>query len=111
MAASIQVVVDFNKFGAISRRMQQGIDDALDTAMLTIVNVADPITPVDTGALRANKTLERDARGATVSWNQEYAAYQELGTIYIAPVGFARAGLEAAEGPFLDALSRIIEGG
>lgn len=107
MAVTISTSVAFNRFGSISQELGQKLDDALDTAALTVIEVADPLTPVDTGALKANKTIERTADSVTVTWNQEYAAYNELGTIYMSPRPFARPGLEAAEPAFLAALSRL----
>ena len=107
MVSTISLVVDFNRFGAIANELGQKISDALDTAALTIVEVADPLTPVDTGALKANKTIERTSESVTVTWNQDYAAYNELGTIYMSPRPFARPGLEAAEPVFLAALSTL----
>ncbi len=109
MSVSIEVV--HNRFGRIASNMQGALDDALGTAALTIVAVADPLTRVDTGALRANKTIQRDASSVTVTWNQEYAAYNELGTVHMSPQPFARPGLEAAEPQFLASLARLIEGG
>lgn len=104
---TIAIVVDFNRFGSISRELGQKIDDALDMAALQIIEVADGLTPVDTGALRANKTIERTAESVTVTWNQEYAAYNEMGTIHMSPRPFARPGLEAAEPAFLAALRSL----
>ncbi len=109
MSVSIHVV--HNHFGRIASNMQGALDDALGTAALTIVAVADPLTAVDTGSLRGNKTIERDHNGVTVSWNQEYAGYVELGTVHMSPQPFARPGLEAAEPQFLASLARLIEGG
>ncbi len=108
---SISIVVDYNHLGRIASNMQGALDDALGTAALTIVAVADPLTPVDTGSLRANKSITRTASSVEVTWNQEYAAYNELGTIYMSPRPFARPGLEAAEPQFLASLARLIEGG
>jgi HK97 gp10 family phage protein len=107
MVATIGIVVDFNRFGPISRELGRKVSDALDTAALTIVEVADPLTPVDTGALKANKTINRSGDSVTVTWNQEYAAYNELGTIYMSPRPFARPGLEAAEPQFLASLRSL----
>ncbi len=109
MSVSIEVV--HNHFGRIASNMQGALDDALGTAALNIVEVADPLTPVKKGFLRANKTIQRDASSVTVTWNQEYAAYLEMGTIYMSARPFARPGLEAAEPQFLASLARLIEGG
>lgn len=107
MAVSLDIVVVSNRFGPISNELGRKIDDALDMAALTIVEVADPLTPVDTGALKGNKTIERTSESVTVTWNQDYAAYNELGTIHMSPRPFARPGLEAAEPVFLAALASL----
>ncbi len=108
---TVSIVVDYNHFGRIASNMQGALDDALGTAALTIVAVADPLTAVDTGSLRGNKTIQRDASSVTVTWNQSYAGYVELGTVHMSPQPFARPGLEAAEPQFLASLARLIEGG
>lgn len=110
MATSVEIVVIENRFGTISRRMQAGIAEAKARAAITIMNAADPLTRVDTGALRANKTSEIDDSGVTVNWHQNYAAYQNNGTVYMTGTHFAEAGLDAARGPFLDAIARVVEG-
>ncbi len=105
IAASI--VVEVNRFGPISANLRRKVDDALGTAALTIIATAVPLTPVDTGALRANTTIERSGDGVTVTWHQEYAAYVELGTVHMSPRPFARPGLEAAEPQFLASLRNL----
>lgn len=107
MATGIQIVIESNRFGSISQELGRRLNDALDTAMLTIVAVADPLTAVDTGALRANKSLQRNGDGATVTWNQEYAAYVDQGTYKMAARPFAAPALEAATPPFLAALAKL----
>ena len=60
-------------------------------------SAADPMTPVDTGMLKGNKSIEAGAGSRTITWNQEYAAYQEFGTSRGVPAnGFAAAGADAA---------------
>jgi hypothetical protein len=41
MVATIGIIVDFNRFGSISRELGQKIDDALNLAALQIIEVAD----------------------------------------------------------------------
>jgi len=108
---AVSIVVDYNKFGAIASHLQGGLNDALDTAALQIVEVADPITPFDLGFLVGNKTIDRNDDSVTVTWNQEYAAYVEMGTIHMDPRPFAKPGLEAAEPQFLESLKNLVEGG
>lgn len=107
MADAVQIFVVSNRFRAIAGEVSGRINDALDTAMLTIVAVADPLTRVDTGALRANKTLRRDGNGATVTWIQDYAAHQNDGTRYMQGTHYANTGMDAATPPFLAALAKL----
>ncbi len=104
---SASVTVTLNTFPAMSAGLQRAVSDAMGTAALTIIAVADPLTPVDTGALRANKTVAQTSDSVTVTWNQEYAAYNELGTVHMSPRPYARPGLEAATPMFLDSLKNL----
>lgn len=95
MSASIQVV--FNHLPAIAGQLDGIIETALDLGAATAIATADPLTPVDTGALRGNKTIERSSGYRAVTWNQDYAAYQNMGTSRGVPAhGFAEAGMDAA---------------
>ena len=62
-----------------------GIDDTTSRA----VNVAKPITPVDTATLQGSimmrpaQKVGRKSTGFWGSFNVEYAIYQELGTVFM----------------------------
>lgn len=107
MAVSLDIVVVSNRFGPIAASMQGIVNDALDNAVLALIETADPLTPVDTGALKGNKTIEATGESRTVTWNQDYAAYNEFGTVHMAPRPFARPGIDAAEPVLLEGLARI----
>jgi len=94
---SIQVVVALNRFGEFAGTLDATLSAALDAGVKTCIAVADPLTPVDTGALRGNKTISGGSTERTITWNQHYAAYQEFGTSRGVPArGFAQAGADAA---------------
>ena len=87
----------FNNLGAIAATIQPFVEDALDHGVVTLIEVADPLTPRDTGALVANKSIDRGAGSRTVTWNQHYAAYQEFGTSRGVPANrFGATGADAA---------------
>lgn len=80
MRATIEI--EFNKFAAIASRMPNVVNDALNKAVLDVAEHADSNAPVDTGALRANKTLNYAGGGnhsSSVDWNMEYAPSVEYG--------------------------------
>ncbi len=85
-----------NRLGELSGALRGLAEEALDHGVTTLIEVADPRTPVDTGALKANKVIEKGSGSRTITWVQEYAAYQEFGTSRGVPArAFARTGAEA----------------
>lgn len=87
----------FNNLGAIAATIQPFVEDTLDHGVVTLVEVADPLTPVDTGALVNNKTIAGNTGYRAVIWNQHYAAYQEFGTSHGVPANkFGATGADAA---------------
>lgn len=77
------IVVRFNKIPQVNPRLRAGAARALNTGIMTAIGYADPLTPVDTGLLKGNKTIVHASPGslsAAVTWNQHYAIYQEMGT-------------------------------
>ncbi len=91
---NIQIVS--NLFPDLAGQFDQMTEDALDTAVLTCIEVADGVTPVDTGALRANKTIEGGDGSRTITWNADYAAHVEMGTFRMGAQPFAQPGADAA---------------
>lgn len=70
----------FNNLGRISRTIEPYVEETLDHGVVTLIEVADPLTPVDTGVLRSNKAIHKKTMARDVIWLQHYAAYQEFGT-------------------------------
>lgn len=76
-------------------------DEKLRTISMGIRKDAQSMCPVDTGRLRKSLHVRsRRMRGnrlaETIYSNVEYAAYQEFGTRYIAPVAFMGRALANA---------------
>lgn len=98
---SLELVVKFNKIPQVAPNARRFAAAALNTAVMTTIQVADPLTPVDTGLLKGNKAIVVASAGsleASVDWVQEYGVYQEFGTSRgIAPKLFATTGVQAAE--------------
>lgn len=92
----IQIVETLNRFEELAAELAQRNQRALKKGVDTCVKVADPLTRVDTGMLKANKTIELSAESATITWNQNYAAYQNFGTYKMSGTNFAGAGMDAA---------------
>lgn len=97
----LEVVINFNNIPQVEPKARAGAAMALNRAVMSTISYADPLTPVDTGALKGNKTITNASAGsltAGVSWNQEYAIYQELGTVRgITPKLFATTGSERSK--------------
>ncbi len=99
----IKVIVPFNHFPRLAGNLERHVLDAQRKALLNVVAYADTETPVDTGALRANKTID----DTSVTWNQEYAAYVETGTYRMAPTPFAQTAVDRALPAFVQELSTL----
>ncbi len=94
---AVEIVVSLNRFGEFAGTLDSTLQTALDAGVKACIATADPMTPVDTGALRGNKSISGGGDSRTITWNQHYAAYQEFGTSRGVPArGFAKAGADAA---------------
>lgn len=93
--SGIDIIVKRNDFPRIAARLDQGVQDALDSAVLTTIETADPLTRRDTGSLVGNKTIDAGAESRTITWNQDYAAYQNFGTYKMSGTHFADLGADA----------------
>lgn len=94
---AVRIVATLNRFPEFARSLPQVRERALDAGVAQCIATADPLTPVDTGALKGNKSIDAGAGSRTITWNQHYAAYQEFGTSRGVPArAFARSGADAA---------------
>lgn len=98
---SLEFVIKFDHTPRVAPNARRFAAAALNTAVMTTIQVADPLTPVDTGLLKGNKAIVVASAGsleASVDWVQEYAIFQERGTSRgIAPKLFAETGVKSAE--------------
>jgi hypothetical protein len=91
-----QVIVVSNRFPQLAGQFDRMLEDAFDAGVLTCIAAADPLTRVDTGALRANKSIARSTGSRDITWNEDYAGYQNDGTRYMEGTHFANQGMDAA---------------
>lgn len=92
----VTVHAQVNTLGHLAGSLVTHVEAALDHAIMTTWEVADPLTPVDTGALRANVVVNKSPNRREIIWNQHYAIYQEFGTSRGVPANlFATRGADA----------------
>ena len=98
---SLEIVVKFDHSPRVAPNARRHAAAALNTAVMTTIQVADPLTPVDTGLLKGNKAIKNASAGSlesSVDWVQDYGVYQEFGTSRgITAKLFATTGVQAAE--------------
>jgi len=109
--ASATLSVRSNLFPRIAARFPVAAAGATNQAIARTIEVADPLTPVDTGALRGNKVIRAATGGdpsGEIHWAQHYAGYQEFGTVRgIVGKRYARQGAQAGAALWLNELSRL----
>lgn len=89
MSVSVQVV--HNGFRGGGERLQRNVASAMRSGIDQLNYRSVRYTPVDFGYLRDNKTIDYPQPGnlvGKITWNQEYAAYQEFGTVRGVPAKY-----------------------
>ena len=107
MSMSIDVMVVSNRFPEIAGKLQRHVTETVQWAVTQEVAVAQPITPVDTGALRSNTSTSVSGDSGTVTWNQYYAAFVHEGTYKMAARPFARQALDIVGPQFVARLAMM----
>lgn len=102
---TVTIVERFNKFPGMPARLTAADRDIRTKWAFDVRAGSVPLTPVDTGALVNNVQVEP----GSVHWLQDYAGYQNGGTIFVAPKLFAQHGVELAT-PGATAAYRQLEG-
>ena len=105
-----QIVVVSNLLPGIAAKFGNQVAEKMNAAVLQVAERADATTPVDTGALRANKSLQFASGAdpsAEITWNQDYAAYVHEGTYKMAPRPFAGDAVDAVTPSYLAALAEL----
>lgn len=105
------IVVNWNNLPSVGPKLRAAAAAALNTGLMATIGYSDPLTPVDTGLLKGNKDIQLASAGgleAIVSWLQEYAIYQEMGTSRGVPARhFAQGGADAARPALLAAMAAV----
>lgn len=71
------VVIRSNHLPGMAGRLREADRDIRMKGALDMYAVSLPLTPIDTGALRGNVSVNENG----VHWHQDYAAYQDKGTV------------------------------
>lgn len=109
--AAVTIVVNFNLIPQVTPKMRAGAANALNAGLMATIGYADPLTPVDTGLLKGNKTITNASPGnlsASVTWNQDYGIYQEFGTSRgVSAKKFATTGSNRAQPGLIAGLKAV----
>jgi hypothetical protein len=89
---TVTVDVRVNKFPGMPARLAAADRDIRTKWAFDVRAASAPYTPVDTGALVNNVQVE----AGSVHWLQDYAAYQNMGTVFVTPKLFANHGVDVA---------------
>lgn len=107
---SVEIITRFNNIPRVTPVAQGLAAAALNNAVTTTINTADPLTRVDRGWLKGRKKI-RNASGGSLSsgvhWTQEYAAYQNGGTTKMSGTHFADTGVATARPQLISDMTAI----
>ena len=92
---SISVSVDTTKLNEIIAKLPGNRDKIVKATAFHILGEARKRAPVATGALRDNSQVVNEQDYSNVEFNQEYAAYVELGTHKMTARPFLKPAVEA----------------
>ena len=111
--ARATITVTKNIFPRIAANFPQEAANATNKGVARMIEVADPLTPVEYGLLRGNKDIDVATPGdpsGGAHWLQDYAGHQNYGTSRgIVGKHFVDQGVEAGAATWMDAL-RSLEG-
>ena len=100
---AITVKISNDKLPKVATSFEAKVAEVTQLAIYQVVALADPITPVLTGDLRNKKIIGPDF----VHWTMPYAAFQDKGTIHIAPKLFGTGSAERVRPEWIKALMQI----
>lgn len=100
---SVTVTVVSNRLPPMPANLNRAAKDITRTALFQVVAIADPLTRVDTGALKNNKEITDDS----VGWLMDYAAEQNFGTVFMSGTLFATHAADLVRPQWIRALSQI----
>lgn len=94
MSVSVQVVT--NLFPQLASQFDPMLESALDAGTSACLATSQQLARVDTGRMRADVTIERGNGWRTMTWNAEYSAFNEFGTVNMGAQPFAGPGADEA---------------
>lgn len=97
-----------NRFPGIAAAFDAKVQAAFDATVPAYMAVADPLTPVRTGAMVSNKTVESTEDSRTITYNMFYTIYQDFGTRYITGKHFCEQGAAGAEPTFVAGMTAAV---
>lgn len=98
MAASVRIVVKFNKLPACPGIMSKAIDTAFQSLGPKLLTTMQGKTPVDTGELRGSETQTSGGKTLTLTAGTDHAGFVEFGTRKMAAQPYLRPTVEGAAG-------------
>lgn len=107
---SVTIVTKFNNIPKVDPVAQGLISASLNNANKTLVSTADPLTRVDRGWLKGRKRIKNASPGsqeASTKWVQEYAGYQNGGTVKMSGTHFADTGVATARPAMIAEMNAI----
>lgn len=93
---NVAIQVTLNNLPGLAGQLDSTIEGALDAGVVAALATADQLARRDTGAMVANKTIERGPGSRMMTWNEEHAVYNEFGTVRMSAQPFAAPGADAA---------------
>lgn len=97
----------FNRVGKVGEKLERETERILDIAVDAGIQAADPVTRHDTGELRRNKRIDESKGERVVLWLQDYAAYQDQGTVHQSGTNFTGAAAKAGTNVIVREFSSI----
>lgn len=106
----VELVVNYNNMPKLKSAMRQEADKAIKATVAEGVELAKKNAPVDTGALQdeIHGEDEGDLTGSVVS-SIDYAIFNELGTVKMAPQPYMTPMAEVMKSKFIDRMSKVVE--
>ncbi len=108
----IAATLVFSNFGRIADSLKAKAEAVLDKTAMDIAAEAKQNTPprVDTGAMMNGWQVEESGELERTVYNtQEYAIYNELGTVHMPPHPMLTPAVEHKRGPFEQAMKKVFE--
>lgn len=102
----------YNKFPQIAARLPQETADVVGAIVGHLVNIADPMTPIDTGNMKDSKVIDPGGigRGGYVHWTAPYTGFVVYGTRYMPARPFIPAAIAQVQPIFIAAMAAMLKG-